>query len=66
MTDTIPNLMQNTVKDLQDCLNAIENYKNREPLSLSEKHALSELVELSHYLINDLDCDVEEILGSDD
>lgn len=57
---------QVTSNQLQDCLNIIENYKNKEPLGEHGKLALAEIIEFAHYLINDLECDVEEILGSDD
>lgn len=58
----------NTALNLQDCIDAIESseYGYDKDISEMELRGLSDLFELSNYLVNDLQYDVEKILSKDD
>lgn len=57
---------ENTANDLRDCVYAIEEGEYNNGISDTEKRGLEEIFELAHQLVNELEYDVEAILGSDD
>lgn len=57
---------ENTANDLRDCVYAIEEGEYNNGISDTEKRGLEEIFELAYQLVNELEYDVESILGSDD
>ena len=56
--------MENTARDLQDCVNAIEDgeYTPGE-MSASEKRGLEEIVELAGYITSRLEYAIEDLIN---
>ena len=56
--------MENTARDLDDCVTAIENgeYTPGE-MSGSELRGLRSIVELAQYITNDLEYEIADLLG---
>ena len=57
--------MRNTAFDLKDCLDAIEDGKYQNGMQIEEKKGLQQILEFAHYIVNDLEYDIEKILDSD-
>ena len=57
--------MRNTALDLEECLNAIEGGEYEDGIQREEKEALQQILELAHYIVNDLEYDIEKILDND-
>lgn len=58
--------MQNTARDLQDCIWAIEEGEYNNEIDMNEKQGLEEIVNLAHRIINELEYDIEKILSKED
>ena len=56
--------MENTARDLQDCVDAIEsgNYAPGE-MSQSELRGLQDIVELAEYITNQLEYEIEDLIN---
>jgi hypothetical protein len=56
--------MENTARDLDDCVTAIENgeYTPGE-MSSSELRGLRSIVELAQYITNDLEYEIADLIG---
>ncbi len=56
--------MENTARDLQDCVNAIEGggYARGE-MSQSELRGLKDIVELAEYITNQLEYEIDELIN---
>ena len=56
--------MENTARDLLDCVNAIEDgeYTPGE-MSSSELNGLRSIVELAQYITNDLEYEIEDLIN---
>lgn len=56
--------MENTARDLQDCVWAIEEgeYTPGE-MSNSERRALKDIVELAEYIVNDLEYEILDLIN---
>ena len=57
--------MRNTALDLEECLNAIESGEYKNDILREEKEALQQILEFAHYIVNDLEYDIEKILDND-
>ena len=57
--------MRNTALDLEECLNAIEGREYEDGIQREEKEALQQILEFAHYIVNDLEYDIEKILDND-
>lgn len=57
--------MRNTALDLEECLNAIESGEYKDDILREEKEALQQILEFAHYIVNDLEYDIEKILDND-
>lgn len=56
--------MENTARDLQDCVDAIENGSyTRGKMSQSELWGLKDIVELARYITNQLEYEIEELIN---
>jgi len=56
--------MENTARDLQDCVDAIEagDYAHGE-MSRSEQRGLKDIVELAEYITNQLEYEIEDLIN---
>ena len=56
--------MENTARDLQDCVDAIENGSyTRGEMSRSEQRGLRDIVELAEYITNQLEYEIEDLIN---
>jgi len=56
--------MENTARDLQDCVNAIESGSyTRGEMSQSELRGLQDIVELAEYITNQLEYEIEDLIN---
>jgi len=56
--------MENTARDLQDCVDAIESGDyTRGEMSQSELRGLKDIVELAEYITNQLEYEIEDLIN---
>ena len=56
--------MENTARDLQDCVDAIEGGSyTRGEMSESELQGLQDIVELAEYITNQLEYEIEDLIN---
>ena len=56
--------IENTARDLQDCVDAIESGDyTRGEMSRSELQGLQDIVELADYITNQLEYEIEELIN---